>query len=69
MVMYITQVENAMTVLTLLHIHSAEAGLEAALADLGMTQAVVGMGNGRCILHFAARGTLCLPAMWMGPRT
>lgn len=55
MVMYITWVENAMAVLTLLHSHSAEAGLEATSADLGMTQMVVRMGNGRCILRFAAR--------------
>lgn len=55
MVTYLTQVENAMTVLTLLHSHSAEAELEAALADLGMIQMVVRTGNGRCILHLAAR--------------
>jgi len=33
MVTYITQVESAIFVLTLLHSHSAEAGLQDALAD------------------------------------
>lgn len=54
MVTFTTQAENAMAVLTLLHSHSTEAGPEVALADSGMTQTVAGMGNSRCILHFAA---------------
>lgn len=46
--MNITQVENAMTVLKLLHRDSPEAGH-------GHDPSVVTMADGRCILHFGAR--------------
>lgn len=45
--MNITQVENAVTVLRLLHSHSSESGH-------GQDPSVVTMGDARCILHFAA---------------
>lgn len=53
----------------LLHSHSTEAWCEATLADLGMTQMAIMVGNSRCTLHFAARWTSCLPTVWVSPHT
>lgn len=55
--------------LTLPHSHRVETGWEATLADLGMTQTVVRMGKGRCILQFLAGRMLRSLTMLMGPHT